>query len=227
MNIPRAAQKALEPNETVQWVGQPARMPKLLRWFFYLFYGMFGIFAFATLIQVGVPFLKGEIPMMEGEPVTFKRAWPPTLIFVVSLGGFWFLFRWNFGKYRYVVTDRRAFHCRPIWGGSWIWSPGDGFERDYDDPESSPISGGYFTQETVVTRSGSDKCGKIEIGPLNSTMDDAKAISGIISAIPVLEDIMYDPSNLDFFEVENPKMVETEINSVLKKFKKRQAYKPS
>jgi len=52
-------------------------------------------------------------------------------------------------------------------------------------------------------------------------MDDADAISGVISVMPALEDIIYDPSNLDFVEVANPKIAEMEINSVLRKYKNK------
>jgi len=219
IKIPEIAERALEPGEVVRWVGRPARMPNLLRWFFILFYGLFAIAGLAAILEVGIPIMRGETPMFEGQPVTVKSALPSTLLFVGGLGGFWFLYKWNFGKYRFIVTDRRAFHYRPIWGGSWHWTPSKGFERDYNDPESSPISGGYFTHETVVSRSGSDDFGTIEIGPLSSSMDDAGGITVATKMLPFLDNIIYDPSNLDFHEVKNPAIAEEEINLVLREFK--------
>ncbi len=224
--IPKAAQYALEDNEVVQWVGRPARMPKFNIWMFRIIYGFAAFMGVAAVIQIGVPLLKGEVPMIEGEAVTIRGALPPILLTIVTLGGFWYIFKKNLGKYLYIVTDRRAFHYRPVWGGSWRWVKHEGFKRNYDDPEYSPISGGYFTNETIVSSSGSDGYGTIEIGPLQSSMDDAFTISTMKAIMPVLDNIIYDPSNLDFLEVENPALAEKEINSILRKFKNEQTYQP-
>jgi hypothetical protein len=222
--IPKAAQHALGEDEVVQWIGQPSRFPKPIIWFFRILYGFLLLFAIAAGFEYGIPLLQGKTPVMNGEPVTFKSALPPTLLFIICFGGFWFLYKWNFGKYRYIVTNKRAFHYRPIWGGSWRWKGTEGFKRNYDDPEYSPISGGYFTNETTVSIYGSDIYGTIEIGPLKSSMDDAQTIKAVKTVLPFLDNIIYDPSNLDFVEVKNPAMVEKEINSVLRKFKNEQAH---
>lgn len=224
IEIPKAAQHSLEDNEIVHWVGKPARMPKFNIWMFRIIYGFAAFMGVAAVIQIGVPLLKGEVPMIEGEAVTIRRALPPTLLIIVTLGGFFYIFKNNLSKYLYIVTDRRAFHYRPVWGGSWRWVKHEGFKRNYDDPEYSPISGGYFTNETIVSSSGSDGYGTIEIGPLKSLMDDAQTISTIKAIMPVLDNIIYDPSNLDFLEVENPALAEKEINSVLRKFKNEQTH---
>jgi hypothetical protein len=221
-DLPDIAKRALEAGEIVKWIGKPARMPNLLIWFFRVVYGFLGICAVAVILDVGIPLIQGETPMYEGKPVTLKSALPSTLLFVGGFGGFWFLYKWNFGKYRYIVTDRRAFHYRPIWGASWRWVKSEGFKRNYDDPEYSPISGGYFTNETTVSKSGFEDYGIIEIGPLQSSMDDAQKISVVKKILPALDNIIYDPSNLDFHEVENPALAEKEINSILRKFKNEQ-----
>jgi len=225
MDLSDMAKRALKPGEKVMWVGKPARLPrfsnfpKLVKWFLYVFFGIWG---FAFLQGVVIPLATGEPVIVNDEPANLKKDWPEFLFAIAVMGGFWFLFRWNFGKYRYVVTDRRAFHYRPIWGGSWSWTRSEGWERDYDDPESSPISGGYFTGDTIVSRSGSEKFGMIEIGPLSSTMDDARTISAIKSVIPALDNIIYDPCNLDFAEVKNPQQAETEIRAILRMFHGKQ-----
>lgn len=224
LDLPDIARRALEPGEKVIWIGKPARfprlsnLPKMVRWFVYVF---FGIWAFAFMLGVVIPLAMGEPVMVNNEPLNFKKDGPIILFSMAVIGSFWLLFRWNYGKYRYIVTDRRAFHYRPIWGGSWSWTRNEGWARDYNDPETSPISGGYFTRDTSVSRSGSATYGMIEIGPLSSTMDDARTISVIKSAVPALDNLIYDPSNLDFAEVKNPKQAEIEIGAALKVFRRK------
>lgn len=36
-DIPKSVLKALLPNERVEWIGQPARIPKIAKWFFIIF----------------------------------------------------------------------------------------------------------------------------------------------------------------------------------------------
>lgn len=216
-DIPRVVTKALLPEEHVEWVGKAAHIPKFAKGFFILFYGVMSVVIILTLFEALAELSNGGPFVIEGEPVTGLRA-IGYIVLLIFLYGFYFLWRNSFRKHRYVVTNIRAFHYRPIWGGSWSWTR-EGVERDYTDPETSPISGGFFTANTIVSRSGAEGFGTIELGPLTSKMQDAANISRLKSAVPILNNIIYDPSNLDFYAVANPKMAEMEIRTILKKFK--------
>ncbi len=199
-DIPKSVLKALLPNERVEWIGQPARIPKIAKWFFIIFYVMISLGVISEVLKGVTALSEGGVFLLEGAPVSPLKAlgYLLLLLFVYS---FYFIWRATFNRSRYIVTNMRAFNYRVIWGGSWSWTPSKDFERNYNDSEKSPISGGFLTPETTVSRSGPEEFGKIEIGPLKSSMDDARTISVIKSILPVLDNIIYDPSNLDFVQV--------------------------
>lgn len=117
-----------------------------------------------------------------------------------------------------MVTNFRAFIYRPTWGVSYKFGFSTGFKlkRDYTDPETSPISGGFFTTKTYVEISGSGKYGTLKILNLYSHMHGAGTIDTIKTIFPSLDGIIYDPANLIFAEVKDTKIAEIKITSVIK-----------
>lgn len=213
LEVPKLAQRAMHKDENVLWMGRPEGVSKRVT---YIYWGFVGVFGGLISMKFIMSLLTGEPMMMDGEPVTFKNAWPPTLLTVVCVGGFWYLWTRQTKSVRYMVTNQRALIYYPKWGASFRFNFKEGWRRDYTDPESSLISGGYFTPETRVECEDHENLGKLTIGNLHSEMDDAGSIALIKGVIPALDGIIYDPANLQFTRLKNPQDAKAQIKSILK-----------
>lgn len=211
----KAVTPALHAGETIEWVGRPARVPRFMLRLFQVILGIFALIG----ISLFVTLLRGEPIMHDGEVMTLASALPPTLLTLACLFGFPYLWVRQHRSVRYILTTQRALIYFPKWGASWSYTFKDGWARDYTDPEYSPISGGYFTPETHVSITKPGAFGDLRVHDLNSKMSDAKGIGFLKRVAPeVIGDMIYDPSNLLFYGLENPKKAEREISMILEKF---------
>ena len=211
---------ALHDGETIEWVGRPARIPRFM---LILFLAIISIF-FLIGISMFFTLLRGDPILHDGKAVTWASALPPTLIILACILGFPYLLVRQHRSVRYILTNQRALIYFPKWGGSWSYTFKDGWTRDYTDPESSPISGGYITPDThvIVTKTG--QFGDLRVHNLNSNMTDAKSIGFIKRVVPeIIGDLIYDPSNLLFYGLEDPKKAEQDISMILEKFQINQS----
>ena len=232
MNQEKKLREKLAPmlveHETIEWIGRPARLPRLYVRVFRVIGAIAAvILTLALVFEVLLPLHRGEIIMMEGEPLTLKRALPPTLITVISVGGFAYLWMRQSKSVRYIVTNMRALIYMPVWGASFSFNfKKKKLERNYTDPEYSPISGGYFTADTTVSQTGPDTYGYLNISNLRSDMDDAKAISVVKKVLPFLDGVIYDPANLIFTEIQHAEMARLHIQSIIDKHRPKDPQTP-
>ncbi len=211
-------------DETIEWIGRPARLPRLYIRIFQIVATIAAIIVFFAFI---LPLLRGETIIMEGVPLTFEKAWPPTLLTVATLGGFAYLWMRQFRSVRYIVTNMRALIYMPVWGIRITYNfKKRKWERDYTDSEYSPITGGYFTAGTQVTRTGSQRYGTLTISNKRSYMDDAGTIRFIKRIFPFLDGIIFDPANLQFSEIARPKVAQKHIEGILDKHRPKDLQTP-
>jgi len=213
-NIRNIFEPVLEPGEILQWVAKPKR---LHRGFIRLIKIVGAFFFVGFLIQFSLNFvMDGEI-LIEGEPASFKKIWPPTLITFLSIGVFVYLYRRKFRASRYVLSDRRAFIYSPHGGFYFSTAP-----MDYSDANESPIIGSYFTPETTVERHGDEKLGHFFITHLESRMHGFRPLKPIFSIMPFLRRVAFDPETLKFYEIENPLLVEKQLNKIISRRKQNE-----
>jgi len=167
-----------------------------------------------------LPIILGNPVILNDEPVTNKQALITALFIVLLLSGFAWLWRRQYRSVRYVITSMRALIYMPVWGASWSYDfKTRKWGRDYSDSEYSPITRGYFTAETKVTRTGSQRYGTLTISNKRSVASDAGTIRLIKRIFPFLDGVIFDPANLQFTEIEHPEMAQKYIEGILDKYR--------